>query len=213
MTNTLLSPLPSLCLSDHGGIPPATASLCRWHRQPRFRSPKPRSFHTPGRCPRHARLPKSPAILPIQSGSPDRERPNRSEPRLKSPKTDTVDGAYSPAVSSFEAFRTPASVQPLTPVTGRRPKTLNDSGRSLGPQWNREARPSRDILGHTSGTSGWPESSHPRQTARHADAGSRQLVEQRLCVLEIGGVEALGEPAVNGRQEVARLRPPALFPP
>jgi hypothetical protein len=34
----------------------------------------------------------------------------------------------SPAVSSFEAFRTPASVQPLAPLTGRHPKTLNVSG-------------------------------------------------------------------------------------
>jgi hypothetical protein len=35
-----------------------------------------------------------------------------------------------PAVSSLEAFRTPASVHPLAPVPGRRPKTLNDSSRS-----------------------------------------------------------------------------------
>jgi hypothetical protein len=35
-----------------------------------------------------------------------------------------------PAVSSLEAFRTPASVHPRTPVTGRRPKTLNVSCRS-----------------------------------------------------------------------------------
>jgi len=80
-----------------------------------------------------------------------------------------------------------------------------------GPQWNREARPSRDILGHTSGSWGWPESSHPRQTARHADAGSRQLIEQHLRVLEIGGVEAFGKPVVNGREKFARLSPPALF--
>jgi hypothetical protein len=32
-----------------------------------------------------------------------------------------------PAVSSLEAFRTPAAVHPLTPVTGRRPKSLNSS--------------------------------------------------------------------------------------
>jgi len=82
-----------------------------------------------------------------------------------------------------------------------------------GPQWNREARPSRDILGHTSGSWGWPESSHPRQTARHADAGSRQLIEQHLRVLEIGGVEAFGKPVVNGREKFARLSPPALFAP
>src|SRR5262249_47343806 len=33
-----------------------------------------------------------------------------------------------PAVSSLEAFRTPASVHPLAPPFGRHPKTLNDSG-------------------------------------------------------------------------------------
>ena len=43
--------------------------------------------------------------------------------------------------------------------------------------------------------------------------GSRQFVEQHLCVLQIGGVEALGEPAVNGRQQLARFGPPALFGP
>src|SRR5204862_1911202 len=31
-----------------------------------------------------------------------------------------------PAVSSFEAFRTPASVHPLAPAHGRHPKTLNE---------------------------------------------------------------------------------------
>src|SRR5689334_17345385 len=39
-------------------------------------------------------------------------------------------GDNSPAVSSPEAFRTPASVRSLTPVSGRRPKTLNTSTRS-----------------------------------------------------------------------------------
>ena len=43
--------------------------------------------------------------------------------------------------------------------------------------------------------------------------GSRQFVEQHLCVLQIGGVEALGELAVNGRQQLARFGPPALFGP
>jgi len=43
-----------------------------------------------------------------------------------------------PAVSSLEAFRTPASVQPLAPVSGRHPKTLNDSGRS--PEHDRSAQ-------------------------------------------------------------------------
>jgi hypothetical protein len=39
-------------------------------------------------------------------------------------------GANSPAVSSFEAFRTPASVHPPAPAHGGRPKTLNGTGRS-----------------------------------------------------------------------------------
>ena len=36
------------------------------------------------------------------------------------------------SIAPIEAFRTPASVHPLSPVTGRRPKTLNDSGHSEG---------------------------------------------------------------------------------
>ena len=46
-----------------------------------------------------------------------------------------------------------------------------------------------------------------------AIAGSRQFVEQRLCLFQIGGVEALGEPAVNRREQIARFGPPALFAP
>ena len=38
-------------------------------------------------------------------------------------------------------------------------------------------------------------------------AASQQLVEQRLCVLQIGGVEALGEPAVNRARADRALRP------
>jgi hypothetical protein len=34
-------------------------------------------------------------------------------------------------------------------------------------------------------------------------AGSRQCVEQRFCLFEIGCVETLGEPAVDGREEIA----------
>src|SRR5712671_5817147 len=44
-------------------------------------------------------------------------------------------------------------------------------------------------------------------------SGSRQLVEQRLCFLQIDGVEALGEPAEDRCQQTARFGPPALFAP
>jgi hypothetical protein len=44
-------------------------------------------------------------------------------------------------------------------------------------------------------------------------AGSRKFVEQRFCVFQIGGVEALGEPFVNGCQQLARFSPPPLLAP
>ena len=44
-------------------------------------------------------------------------------------------------------------------------------------------------------------------------AGSRECVEQRLCVFEIGRVEAFGEPAVKGREQVTRFDASPLFAP
>jgi hypothetical protein len=43
--------------------------------------------------------------------------------------------------------------------------------------------------------------------------GSCQLVQQRLGVLQVGGVEALGEPAVDRGEQVARLVALALVTP
>jgi hypothetical protein len=40
-----------------------------------------------------------------------------------------------------------------------------------------------------------------------------QFVEQRPRFLKIGGVEALGEPGMDGREQVVGLGPPALLPP
>jgi len=42
---------------------------------------------------------------------------------------------------------------------------------------------------------------------------SGQRIEQGLCFFQVLGVEALGEPAVDGREQLARLAPPALFSP
>ena len=67
---------------------------------------------------------------PLAQPSPYPEPTNQIKQRRQIPQTDTSVGANSPAVSSLEAFRTPASVQPLRPVTGRHPKTLNESGPS-----------------------------------------------------------------------------------
>src|SRR6516225_6793105 len=42
---------------------------------------------------------------------------------------------------------------------------------------------------------------------------SCQLGDEFRGVFQVGGVEALGEPAVDGREQLARLAPPALFSP
>src|ERR1700720_793522 len=39
---------------------------------------------------------------------------------------------------------------------------------------------------------------------------SAEFVEQRLCIFEVGGVEAFGEPAVDRREEVAGFGAPTL---
>jgi hypothetical protein len=43
--------------------------------------------------------------------------------------------------------------------------------------------------------------------------GSRQFVEQRRRFFQIGGVEPLGEPAVDRREKIAGFGAPALLPP
>ena len=40
-----------------------------------------------------------------------------------------------------------------------------------------------------------------------------QFIEQGLCFFQIGCIEAFGEPAINGREEVNCFGPPALFAP
>ena len=42
---------------------------------------------------------------------------------------------------------------------------------------------------------------------------SRKLVEQRLCLFQINGIEAFGEPAKDGRQKVPCFCAPAAFTP
>jgi hypothetical protein len=57
-------------------------------------------------------------------------------------------------------------------------------------------------------------SCHPGPIARTSEElKSTQLVEQRLGVLEVGGVEALGEPTVDWGEQVVGLPPLALLGP
>jgi hypothetical protein len=69
------------------------------------------------------------AVLACPPSQPEIEQSNQT--RALNPHSPTAPPTQThPAVSSLEAFRTPASVYALAPVTGRRPKTLNDTRRS-----------------------------------------------------------------------------------
>ena len=129
MSNTLLVPLPSLRLSDDD-IPPATATLCRWHPQPRPRPPKPRSFSTPARGPRHAanqnhrpRYPFKPAV-PSESGQV-------AQNLALNPHRTTLPPAHTPRGFLLRGFSDACLRAAPRAVTGRHPKTLNDSGPSI----------------------------------------------------------------------------------
>jgi hypothetical protein len=45
----------------------------------------------------------------------------------------------------------------------------------------------------------------PCRTARLGDDELLQIVEQRLCRLEVSGAKSLGKPAIDGRYEISRL--------
>src|SRR6202035_1457538 len=71
----------------------------------------------------------------------------------------------------------------------------------------------RGPLWPRTGLSSCGRSGQAHQTMGVPTAGSRQLVEQPLGVFQVGGVEAFGERAVDGREQVARLALPALLAP
>ena len=131
MTSTLLSPshitapVRRRCFTGSGGAPPTAIVSAAFARQNAAHSMSNHRFdRTQGdqNQRRGARL----ADVAV------RNREIKSNTRAKSPETDTTAGAQLPAVSSPEAFRTPASAHLITPVPGRRPKTLNASSHCAG---------------------------------------------------------------------------------
>src|SRR5438034_10794309 len=129
MTDTLMSlssaAAPVRCRylgGNHLAQPTATVSAA-FHRQNADRSAQHHlSVRSPGDR-QHRPSARSPAVA-------TRDRKIKSNAGAKSPSPDSAADADSPALSSLEGFQTPASVHALAPVTGRRPKTLNESGRS-----------------------------------------------------------------------------------
>jgi len=126
MTITPLSPSPFHRFRPtppfHRQRPPFADS----DRQRRLRPAKPGASSTRSLRRSHPRWPK-PAPRRSLNRRPIRNRQIRSSSAGKFPIDRHQRRRELPAVSSLEAFRTPASVQPLRPVTGRHPKTLNDS--------------------------------------------------------------------------------------
>ena len=57
------------------------------------------------------------------------------------------------------------------------------------------------------------EADQPHDRGKRSSGRLHQLGEQRPGVFQIGRIEALGEPAVEGREQVARLVSPALLGP
>src|SRR5215469_13419650 len=53
----------------------------------------------------------------------------------------------------------------------------------------------------------------PAPDRGRAGGGSRQLIEQPLGVFQVGGVEALGKRAVDGREQLVRLAPSVVLAP
>src|SRR5689334_14837711 len=79
------------------------------------------------------------------------------------------------------------------------------------PRRNCNASRSRDISWAPTASWSCRRNGHPHQTAYGPAAGSGQSVEQHFRFFQVGGVEALGKPAVNRREQLARLAPPALL--
>ena len=81
------------------------------------------------------------------------------------------------------------------------------------PRSNRKVRPEAALHNCASGSWGGYEADIRSGLLHMLITSSSQLVEHRLCVFEIGRVEAFGEPAIDWRQEVAGFGAPALLAP
>src|SRR5215469_8190739 len=78
---------------------------------------------------------------------------------------------------------------------------------------NGAVRPSRDIRAAPADRRTGQRAVIRARPPAMLTTGSGQFVEQRLGFLQIGGVETLGEPAVDRRQEIAGFLMPAPFTP
>ena len=130
MTDTLVSlssaaaPVRCRYLAGNAHAQPTATVSAAFHRQKRRSLGATSPFRPqPGR-------PTAPSQCSL-ARRPNPEIQKTNQTRALNPHSPTAPPTQTPpAVSALEAFRTPASVHARAPVTGRRPKTLNDSGPS-----------------------------------------------------------------------------------
>ena len=204
MSNTLLSPLPSLCLSDDD-IPPATATLCRWHPQPRPTAAKTQILQHAGTG-LTARTPTKltdPAIHSSRQFRPRAAKSRRTSPEI--PIDRHCRRRILPRGFLLRGFSDACLHAAPRAVTGRHPKTLNERGhlhtrdQTRGvdrfrtfppPPRNGEVRPN-SVIGH----SYRKPHTHPfrgrdRVLEVWVRCFSQIIVSSNHCGISIGTVEA-----------------------
>ena len=107
--------------------------------------------------------------------------------------------AERPLFSNEATFAGASSSDADAPIPAVRAATIEQLGSTLMSR----SRPHQRVS----------DSGRSHGTSATVTADSRQFVEERLRLFQIGGVEPLGEPAIDRRQQLARLRPPPLLPP
>ena len=128
-------PVSSRPISHRRGLPSADRKCQR-----RLRSPKTQITHYKTTVPILHTATKTNTAVMTQPSSLFETARSRHTPALNPHRPTPASVRTPPAVSSLEAFRTPASLHPLAPVTGRRPKTLNKSGRCREPPYTLRIR-------------------------------------------------------------------------
>ena len=126
-------------------ISPAAPTLRRLRPSTLPSADKTWSAEYPITAPIPSRAAKTSARLVAQPSS-CRQPTNQIRQRRQMPHRPTPASVRTPpAVSSLEAFRTPASVHSLASTSGRRPKTLNDCGPSRPCSGTKRFDPSRTL--------------------------------------------------------------------
>jgi hypothetical protein len=146
---------------------------------------------------------RSPLVHRRGSGAcPDTRRSNRTCAITTSTHSVFPDSTSPPKLNPVE----PPWYGPVCPVVGE--------------GWHREVSPypnlppGRDIRAAppVDGRTGQKAVVRARPPAV-LTTGSRQFVEQCLCLFQVSGIEPLGEPAVNRRQQIVGFDAPALLAP